>query len=275
MEQMDLETMRLFHKWVNRHLVILVVTYTHLDKGGKPTGVSRVTACSGSILSVGESWFFVTAGHVIEELDELYLHPSVRIDGACFIDSLGLQSTYDSPIPFNYGLSARHARNEDGLDYGFIELSSNDRQLMLKNPVEPIPLGNWVHQDIDKCDTFALLGIPKDTVSLETRDEPGVNLGTAWISLTRLKELPEGADTTAYDRFIGDIGKKHSHNLEGTSGGPIIGFAHIEGQIYYWIVALQSTCLKNRYVFGCPTKLIGQIILENLQELSGKIHDGE
>jgi hypothetical protein len=80
--------------------------------------------------------------------------------------------------------------------------------------------------------------------------------------------LTERDEETEYERFIGEITNKSDiESLEGTSGGPIVGFFKQEDQTAYWVVALQSHSLGNRYVFGCPVKLFGTIIVEEVQAL--------
>jgi hypothetical protein len=69
---------------------------------------------------------------------------------------------------------------------------------------------------------------------------------------------------------MGDLGKTVSlpGGLKGTSGGPILGFFRDDGgNLRYWVVALQSSCLHNRYIFGCPVKLFGGLLLDELREV--------
>lgn len=264
------------HKWISRHFVSLNIVYRHLDDAGNPEPERRVGTCSSSVLSVGKLWFLATAGHVIQELDALVNHPRVLVEETFLVDSLGVNATHLVNIPFSYRDSPRHSVFEDGLDFGIISLSANERSLMMANGVEPIPLSNWTTHDVDKCCTFALLGMPAEFVTLETRDVQGVRVGTMLVSLTRLRDLPAGADRTEHERFIGEIQKELSlQSLGGTSGGPIIGFELQEnGEMRYSVVAIQSKCLGNRYIFGCYTKYVGMMILETLRGIFEEVGSG-
>jgi hypothetical protein len=255
-------------RWLSRHLVSMVHIYRHLDANGNLQGDSLISASSCFVMSFGERWFLVTAGHVLKELEELLEHPRVRLIQSCLIDALGSDAIHNSNLPFTYDKSNRFYIDQDGLDFGLIPLSHNHRQLLEANRVVPVAVENWINQDIDRCHGFLLLGIPVDWVS-HAQSPGGYRLGieTLLVSIKRLTEPPPRAETTMYERFIGDLTKPADmqHGLEGTSGGPIFGFYDDDnGQLRYWIVALQSSCLDKRYVFGCPVKLFGNHLLARL-----------
>jgi hypothetical protein len=250
----------------------MVHIYQHLDENGHVIGGSRICASSCFVMSFGESWFLVTAGHVLKELEELLDHPRVRFLQSCLIDALGSEAIHSNNVPFTYDKSKRFYIDQDGLDFGLIPLSHNHRQLLEANRVVPVAVENWMNQDIDRCHSFLLLGIPVDWVS--HAQSPGgysLHIETLLVSVKRLTEPPFGAEATTYERFIGDLTTpaKMQHGLEGTSGGPIFGFYNDEnGQLRYWIVALQSSCLDKRYVFGCPVRLFGSYLLSRLPDYS-------
>jgi len=77
----------------------------------------------------------------------------------------------------------------------------------------------------------------------------------------RLDAFPEGATSTRYPRFIGQLDQALDiSSISGMSGGPIFGFM-VGAQTRYWIVALQSSWLpKRRIVFGCPLPTIASLL---------------
>jgi len=256
-------------RWLNKHLVSLTIIYGHLDENGKPTGKPYVAACSSFVLAFGDIWFLVTAGHVIKDLDKLFANPRVKVLKTFIEDSLGAQATHLNSIPFNYADSHRHPVYEDGLDFGLIVLTPNERRLMQANGVHPVEVANWVNQDLNRCRGFLLLGMPADLVKPEDPEASAIKYGTVAIALRRLRELPDGAQETKFERFIGDVGGEVDleHGLEGTSGAPILGFFDEDGTLKYWVVALQSHCLRKRFVFGCPVKTIGHLIMAEANAL--------
>ncbi len=258
-----------FQRWMNRHLVSLVLIYWHLDKDGNSTGEPRVNANSCFIMAFGDMWFLVTAGHVVEDLNKLIAHPFVKVVDTFLVDSLGLQAAYDNNIPFDYEDSARYYEYHDGLDFALICLGPNHRRLLQANGVEPVGVENWIRQDISRCKGFVLLGIPAELVKQEDRAKPGIVIGSVMLSLKRLETLPEGSEVTEYERFIGDLmNRPDLKSLGGVSGGPIVGFYDEDGDTRYWVIAVQSHCLDNHYVFGCPLNVFGPILLNQIKELA-------
>jgi hypothetical protein len=152
-----------FQRWMNRHLVSLVLINWHLDEAGKRNGHAHVAACSATVMASGDMWFLVTAGHVLQELDELIAHVRVEVAESFIVDSLGSQAKHVGNIPFNYADAARHYVFDDGLDYGLICLNANIRRLMAANGILPVDAENWINQDMDKCNGFVLLGIPRNS----------------------------------------------------------------------------------------------------------------
>jgi len=258
------------HKWLNKNLVSMVLIYWHLDEKGNSKGKPFVFASSGFVMTFGEVWFLVTAGHTLQELDELIARPDVKVVASFIVDSLGSQALHRGSFPFTYDADDEKRRYvyEDGLDFGLIALNPNDRRLLEANGIQTVAIENWINQDIDRCIGFILVGIPVDLVSLEGPGQlPTVNIGTFSHYVARLTTLPPGAKQTKYERFVGDLGKPvdFPSGIKGTSGGPILGFFYDdEGAMRYWIVALQSHCLNKRYIFGCPVRLFGEFLLGGL-----------
>jgi hypothetical protein len=263
-----------FQQWLNRTLVVLVQVYWHLDKKGNSKGEPRVAACSGFVMTFGEMWFLVTAGHVLEDLDKLVAHRQVKVVDSFIVDSLGSEAQFHNNIPFSYEESIRHWIYEDGLDWGLIMLTPHEKRLLQANRIQPIGAENWVNHDIDACTGFVLLGVPAEMVAIDGQTR--VKIGSVITSVKRLHDLPKGADNTKHERFIGETSKRIDlRSLEGTSGGPIMGFREINGQTRFWVVALQSKAIGTKYVLGCPTKLISDLVLEHIRMLVEELDEGE
>jgi hypothetical protein len=75
-----------------KHIVPLVVTYSKENK--KYTGVY-----TAFILSVRGRWFFITAGHCLQEIQSLK-DCGYSIEKAVLLDGLRSSSFHNEPIPF-------------------------------------------------------------------------------------------------------------------------------------------------------------------------------
>jgi hypothetical protein len=104
---------------------------------------------------------------------------------------------------------------------------------------------------------------------VETQVDPSaIKIGSIIAAVKRQHDLPTGATQTLHEQFVGELGPRVDlKSLEGVSGGPIVGFFDEDGVTKYWVVALQSMSVGTRFILGCPVKLFGGIILEQLQRL--------
>src|SRR4051794_3048035 len=87
---------------------------------------------AGCIVTIKNEWFFVTAGHCLERLDEALQR--TRVERIRLVDYAGEQSTHRFPIPFDYETTFRQYWNEpNGLDFGYVYLSAYYRRLLEAN----------------------------------------------------------------------------------------------------------------------------------------------
>jgi len=265
-------------RWISRHLVSLSCVYHHLDEQGKVTGKARLLACSGFVMSFGEVWYLITAGHVISgknSLDELFNSPRVRVDECFLVDFFGLEAKHRNTIPFDYRGSIRYGVDVDGVDWGFVMLTSNERRLLEANGIVAVAEVNWMRQDrVKDWLAYLLLGIPNETVEpdaalgSEKADSYG-KAGIALLHIRKLDALPDGAEITAAPRFVGEITNLGDlKSVEGMSGGPIFGFALVDGHLHYWVVAIQSSWFRKKYVFGTPLPPVARGFYEALLNYS-------
>jgi hypothetical protein len=59
-----------FLRFMCRHLVVLCTEY-HTLVNGKPQGQEHRTALSGFVIEIEGRWCFATAGHILQDEDEL------------------------------------------------------------------------------------------------------------------------------------------------------------------------------------------------------------
>ncbi|MGO9600139.1 MAG: hypothetical protein ACLP7Q_19295 [Isosphaeraceae bacterium] len=237
---------------------------------------------AGCIISIKQRWFFVTAGHCIEELEAAFQH--TRIERVRLVDYSGTQSIDKHPIPFDYKNSLRrYAHESNGADYGFIYLAPYYCRLLQANGVKAHDEVQLFRQP-DEFETARMLGFPS---ALVRKQDPSTYLFSAsMIPLTILKETPEQVvkdspsnmsdndrkfrDAMFYATILRDLllpkNEDGEDDIKGMSGGPILGFKRTEEGVKYWVAAIQCSWYSDsRLICAVPLPIIGHIIVDLCQ----------
>jgi hypothetical protein len=261
-------------KFMSRHLVALVGDTEPYDRKAEQW-IRRVSAISGFILSLNERWYWLTAGHCLQRLDEGLGDGTVRISNGHFMDYFGTGASYRVGLPFTYerGDGCYLHRPELGLDFGFIKISDLIRQGFEKNGVVAISRANWLEQASRAFVLYRMLSLPSNSIDESTEisanDQKSAGIQPVMLAIdsvdpTKLPGPP--ADTWFAGRIdpAADI-----EDIAGMSGGPIFGFSKMDnGGWGYKIVAVQSRWRRDsRIVFGCSVPLFAEAIHKTLASL--------
>jgi hypothetical protein len=244
-----------FLKFMARHLVGLTGFYKSYDRDGKAFAEGAF-ALSGFVVEIAGIFFWVTAGHCLEELLDTPLREgSLRLFHTGFADYFGSKAQHFEPIPYTYepGSAFYLQQPELGLDFGLLPLSSLTCRALIANGIKAVGRENWVHQHRIQFEHYKMLGFPAHRIEY-SRMGPQLTagIGAQMIQIDRLDPTEVPAERGEY--FAGRI-PDHVQiaSIEGMSGGPIFGFRKNEsGRWTYHIVALQSAWREqSRLIFGC------------------------
>ena len=259
-EWSDLQSLRFYC----RHLVALCISYHTSDQshGAEP----HFFACAGTIVCFNNRYCFLTAGHILEDLDKNLRSGAISVHTSVLADTFGSDATTDKPIPFDFSGAPKLYLYEDGLDFGLVALDYYYVRLLEENGIKAIRKENWEHQKTIHFDGYAMLGLPEEFMSSQVFIEGSevVIRGTVtptMITVNALEQPPDDLPKTKYPRFIGEIDPSiQIGSIKGMSGGPIFGFS-LRPPIRYWVVAIQSSWLPTRRItFGCPLPVLGDLI---------------
>ena len=218
------------------------------------------------VLSVGNQWFLVTAGHCIKDIEKLISDLGYQITQCRLIDSMGLGARHREPIPFDYwGGCPACLSEERQFDYGVIQLSTYYKRLLEVNGVVPLSEEVWKKQPTVVA-FYMLLGVP---FQLTKVDADSICITTTLHSVERLNDKPSNFPQTDVPLFYGRIKLDESiSDISGMSGGPIFAFhQNDKKELLYWLVALQSRWLpQSRILIASPTNLLGRFLEEVAQE---------
>jgi hypothetical protein len=239
----------------------LCVTYRHAT-AEEAHLQSRFLTCSGTLIFIEGALYFLTAGHVLEELKTLRDCEQIQIENASQADVFGAKRVSDTPIPFDLknALLCFIDDEELGLDFGIIPIEHHHASLLSKNGVIALSEKNWVSQDNITFDGYMMLGFPTEFVSERISDSGRVRIQPTMFNVFK-SESTLDCRSTKYPRFVGSVSPDLSlKSLKGMSGGLILGF-QTQPQFRYWIVALQSTWRPiTRSVYGCSLPTLASLL---------------
>lgn len=264
-----------FPAFLGRHFVCLAFFDEPNDiKNVKHAVGASYFTVTATVFSVQGHWFFLTAKHCFDEIDERLQKGDRRISRCEIYDSFGDLAEHQHPVPFDYSSSIKIKIGEDGdFDVGAIFISKATRELLTKNGIVPLSERAWRDTVPEQCDYYAVVGIPTNTLddasALISKSASRFDIELLFVGVDRLADRPEGIDERQTERFYGKLrlpdesqGSRKSVNLFGMSGGPIFGFKRdTAGNFKYWIIAMQSTWLPSQNIItGCHAKLAGYSI---------------
>jgi hypothetical protein len=147
------------------HFVGLIGRFRELDSAGKRTGKIATFKYSGFVSSFINQWYFVTAGHALEEIRS-YLQVDTAEIGSChLIDNFGAFNTADdTAIPFANAFEHMFYVNDpkNGLDFGIIPLDANKLSLLTANGILALTEDRWANQNGLTFFRYAVLGLPEE-----------------------------------------------------------------------------------------------------------------
>lgn len=242
-----------------RHLVVLTTAYQIVNENGDPQGTSEVLMYSGCILSIKNKWLFLTAGHILKDIEGYLNNKRIKLSNWRILDNFGPDPVSNKSIPFDFINCEKCYIDEGGLDFGIIILHDHYRRLLEANGIVPISEDNWLYQSNIKFDRFCMLGLPTKFIKSAVVDTQNL-----WVdyapTVIGIKNIHEVLSESKYPRLKGEIDEKCAlDDIDGMSGGPILGFT--KGR--YWIIGIQSSWLESKkIIFACSVPLIARLVVK-------------
>jgi hypothetical protein len=257
-QQLSEDLRRFFY----RHLVSLGWTDCAIDDQGKQVGDLRAFSVSGFIMSFGDEWGLVTAGHILDDIYSNLQKGRCRIVNSVLLDAWSEGARSAEPIPFMLADAMKTSfwRYEPslGLDFGVIGISPMYRKLLEANRVRPFPTEHWESQIRTGFDFFYQLGVPSEAVRKVVAGAGDRQRIKSWVTpamipVQWIADPPEKLGGKKFPCFYGQVSDAEVSNMDGMSGGPILGFwMEPDGTLRYSVVAIQSGWdSATRCTWGC------------------------
>ena len=263
------------YRYCSKHIVVM--TWFDQDVKKSVDEPWRFFAISGFVMSFNDRWFLATAGHIVKDLEHNRLNGLTRVRSVGIIDHGGVEAIHRDAFPFAYDEAEKFfIVDEEGLDFGFIELKPFYRQLMEANSVTAITESHWDREDDHDFEEYFVLGLPSNQQILLGGIESGESSleGHAKIVVMPIQKLrdddapPQKSTTVIYAKVRDERVTKLEH-VDGFSGSPVFGMGppNEDGTIPYRVVAMQYAWITTkRAIVASPLRTFGYLFRKNLEK---------
>lgn len=238
-------------------------------------------AASGFVASIAGHWFLITAGHVLEAIEQARASGQI-LERFRLVDGFAKAERAFPPLVFAFDDALKHHFHDDevGVDYGFIYLRPNVQSLLEANGIVALSERAWRDDLPISFDEVVLAGIPSQFVA-HRRVQDGILLRStlAVIALEPCTQRPAGIKAQD-ERLIYKVppSERESGQLllsaDGMSGCPILGVKHgSDNEHRYWVIGVQSAQLqesgKVSFVIACPFLPLAEFLNDVRMKVAG------
>lgn len=250
------------------HIVGLEVHYT---MAGRP----QYLLYTGVLLGIRDCHFWLTAGHVVDELMKLQESPAVENVRPGLVD--GYDHAHAATIPVS--LRDLHLlKPTAAVDFGFAFLREGYVAPLLANPgMRPVTPLIWRGHESSSPEGYYLVGFPNERTSLVEVSRTSTRMEcrgrTQLVCLPLERVVPQGNEEPRgfwshpggfYGRLLHrtDSSGEPLSSIEGMSGGPILSIERtLQGQLKYRLFGIQATWLPRSGVLrGEPVSTIAALL---------------
>lgn len=213
---------------------------------------------SGFVVDVLGEWFYVTAGHILRDI-QTALAAGSSFDVWRLDDQTAGNRFNGRAVPYGFDVETWLVLRDEttGLDYAAVHLSVLYRRQLEAGGVSAITKNAW-SDHISQYDHWILVGIPSETVVYD-----GITVITARMVMSPLTSADEPvlAGDKAQNQFyakLTDGSEQFFKNADGLSGGPVFALKKLGEQWLYWVIGVQSAWYPtNKTLAICPFSSFG------------------
>lgn len=232
---------------------------------------------SGFILEACGYWTFITAGHVIHDIN--LASDRGALVGCHLVDTFGSEATHFNTIVLPYAKLPRwnvgyigREEKETGADYGIILLNDLTRLCLEKNKVVPICEANW-RDGKGHYDKFLLIGSPASGVEAP-KTEPGGRpylrrIKASVIDLEPIENPPPEL-VRSFDRWYGRV--PGTKSIGGMSGCLLLGVKTGEPATYKPIGVQSGWLPDSRITAICPLEVFAAWVQDYVSRLMKSVN---
>lgn len=220
------------------------------------------------VMEIEGRWCIVTAGHVLNKIDEYVKSWTNLTHRFVLYDSFGTFTTRVGLMEFDYREPVMREDRPSGLDFGAILLTPSEQATLRGHGVFAVEEPYW-NQDLPpRFQEFALLGLPLQNMKLDNPGEAGFQ--PVYLRVEPTSDLPgdykQHTDPVHYFKVMEP--SRPDLDIEGMSGCPVFAFHKPIGSDDYKtiIFAMQNSWFKNRRVLAASSlRFAGNLLRQRLK----------
>lgn len=229
---------------------------------------------SGFLIEVSGLWLYVTAGHVLREIESA-LDAGYKLSVWRLDDQTAGNSFEGKAIPIDFDIDRWIVLEDEeiGLDYAALPLDDLYRLGFEAGNASPFGKRSW-GDHVARADHWVVVGLPNETVDY---DGESTIQGRVVVALLEPTEPPRMAGARKENKFyarLKDGYEEYVTNIQGMSGGPIVALTNANNEWRYAVIGVQSGWYSSiRTISACPISSFGsalEALVDETIELTGK-----
>ena len=247
-------------KYFGRHLVGIALAYRCRSENGDFERETHYACLTAFVISVGQHWYLVTAGHNIEDWrPRMRQDRPIQIVAASLADYFGVDAIRTKPLQFNlFAQPMVHEWHQCAdIDYAIIHINATLRASLAGNGILPLHI-NESRTNYDDFYGFGMVGFPGEFCRPEDHEDHSELVAEVKPVLIPIRHIPRSSPPNQNPVFEADvITMDDQTSMDGMSGGPIFGY-RMGGDDYtqYEVVAIQSQWNGEKRILACPITLV-------------------
>lgn len=218
----------------------------------------KVLVFSGFVVDVAGEWFYVTAGHILRDI-ETALASGSSFDVWRLDDQTAGNRFNGMAVPYEFDAEEWLVLRDDtsGLDYAAAHIGCFYRRQLEAGGVTAIEKNAW-SDHVTEHDHWVLVGIPSESVAY---DEETIITARVIISPLKPAEEPALACEKKLNQFYAtpdDASESVFNDADGLSGGPVFTLKKFGDKWLYGVIGVQSAWYQtSRTLVICPFSSFG------------------
>jgi len=261
----------------NRHFVSLCWVDCELDSKGNAVVNPRIFCTSGFVIEYDGEWLWITAGHLLNDLDTKLSAINRRMVRSQFVAGWNPDAGTVQRILFEYSTCVKYFVDDDdeGADLGIIYIPEDLKRALSQAGAAPLRKLDLPQREYDQ---YVVHGLPRKEQRDDIQESEGGIDCAASVMPVAFRVFPftsgtAGFPATKRQRFYASVPAEVSlETLDGISGGPIYALKQEADRVDCYLAAVQNQEKKSsKTIAACPSDLFHEILVQGLAAIRKRL----